>query len=224
LVPYDYQAGGRRKEAFDSVTASLWAAGVLALLDVSVGARYCVKLIRKESHPRVATWLIFELGVVMSLVAYFASRDHSLVKAALNLTDLVVVTAILAALFFEQRGEKIVFTRNERLCLLIAGITMVAWMLTKTSWIGFVGFQMVMTMAYLPTIESMWQWKPGRSPEPVETWRLTAVAALIGVVLDVTGSHDYVAMLYPLRAFLLCVMIVGLVVRWERKSRAAVTG
>jgi uncharacterized membrane protein YkvI len=189
-----------------------------------VGARYCVKLIRKEAHPRIATWLIFELGVVMSLVAYFASRDHSLVKAALNLTDLVVVTVIIAALFFEQRGGKILFTRNERLCLLIAGITMVAWMITKTAWIGFVGFQVVMTMAYLPTIESMWRWRPGRSPEPVETWSINAVAALIGVMLDVTGSHDYVAMLYPLRAFLLCVMIVVLVARWERKSRAARIG
>jgi hypothetical protein len=201
------------------VTETLWAAGVLALLDVGVGARYCVKLIRKESHPRIATWLIFELGVVMSLVAYFASGDHSLVKAALNLTDFVVVNAILAALFFEQRGEKILFTRNERLCLLIAGITMVAWTITKTAWIGFVGFQVVMTMAYVPTIESMWRWKPGRSPEPVETWGITAVAALIGVVIDVTGSHDYVAMLYPLRAFLLCLVIVVLVLRWEGKSR-----
>ncbi len=206
------------------MTVTLFAAGVVALLDVCVGARYCVKLIRKEAHPRIATWLIFELGVVMSLVAYFASRDHSLVKAVLNLTDFVVVTVILAALFFEQRAGKIVFTRNERLCLLIAGITMLAWMITKTAWIGFVGFQVVMTVAYVPTIESMWQWKPGRSPEPVETWSINAVAALIGVVLDVTGSHDYVAMLYPLRAFLLCVMIVGLVVRWERKSRADVRG
>ena len=191
------------------------------LLDVWVGARYCVKLIRKEAHPRMATWQIFELGVVMSLVAYFASRDHSLVKAALNLTDLVVVTAIIAALFFEQRGERISFTRNERVCLVIAGITMGAWMITKTAWIGFVGFQVVMTVAYLPTIESMWRWKRGRSPEPVETWGINAVAALIGVVLDVTGRHDYVAMLYPLRAFLLCVMIVVLVLRWERKSRGS---
>jgi len=186
---------------------------------VGVGARYCVKLIRKESHPRIATWLIFELGVVMSLVTYFTSLDHSVVKAALNLTDFVVVTAIVGALFFEQRGEKILFTRNERLCLLISGITVVAWTITKTAWIGVAGFQVVMTMAYLPTIESMWQWKPGSSPEPVETWGITAVAALIGVVIDVTGSHDYVAMLYPLRAFLLCLVIVVLVLRWERKSR-----
>jgi hypothetical protein len=221
-VPYDGLAGSRRKEEFDKVTGTLWAAGVVVVLDVFVGARYCAKVIRKQAHPRIATWLIFELGVVMSLVAYFASRDHSLLKAALNLTDFVVVSAIVAAIYFEQRAGKILFTRNERLCLLIAGVTMVAWMITKTPWIGFVGFQVVMTMAYLPTIESMWRWRPGRSPEPAETWGLNAMAAGVGVVLDVTGKHDYVAMLYPLRACLLCLLIVALAVRWDRKSRALV--
>lgn len=191
----------------------------MALLDVGVGARYCVKLIRKEAHPRIATWLIFEIGVVMSLATYFASHDHSIVKAALNVTDAVVVTVILASILIEQRGEKILFTRNERLCLVISCITMAAWAITKIAWIGFAGFQVVMSVAYFPTIESVWQWKPGQSPEPFETWSVNAVAALIGVLIDVTGIHDYVAMLYPLRAFLLCMTIVVLVRRWEQKSR-----
>jgi hypothetical protein len=193
---------------------------VVALLDICVGARYCAKLIRKETSPRIATWLIFEIGVVMSLAAYFASHDHSIVKAALNLTDGIVVTAILTSLLIEQRGGRIQFTRNEQLCLVISCITMAAWTITKTAWIGFVGFQVVMSVAYFPTIESVWQWKLGGSPEPVETWSITAVAALIGVVIDVTGSHDYMAMLYPLRAFILCMIIVVLVRRWEQKSKA----
>jgi uncharacterized membrane protein YkvI len=202
------------------VTASSCAASVVGLLDVCVGARYCTKLIRKETCPRIATWLIFEIGVIMSLVAYFASHDHSIVKAALNVTDGIVVSIILAALLIEQRGGKILFTRNEQLCLVISCIAMAAWMITKTAWIGFVGFQVVMSVAYFPTIESVWQWKSSRSPEPVETWSINAVAAFIGVVIDVTGSHDYVAMLYPLRAFILCMTIVVLLRRWERKSKA----
>jgi uncharacterized membrane protein YkvI len=192
----------------------------VALLDLCVGTRYCAKLLRKETLPRIATWVIFEIGVVMSLAAYFASHDHSVVKAALNITDGIVVTAILASLFIERRGARIQLTRNEKLCLVISFITLSAWAITKTPWVGFVGFQVVMSVAYFPTIESVWQWKPGRSPEPVETWSITAVAALIGVVIDVTGSHDYLAMLYPLRAFVLCVIIVMLVRRWDQNNRA----
>jgi uncharacterized membrane protein YkvI len=194
---------------------------VVALLDIWVGARYCAKLIRRETFPRIATWLIFEIGVLMSLAAYFASQDHSIVKAALNVTDAIVVTVILASLLIEQRGGKIRFTRNEQLCLVISCISVAVWTITKTAWIGFVGFQVVMSVAYFPTIESVWQWRRlSVPPEPVETWSINAVAALIGVVIDVTGSHDYIAMLYPLRAFILCMIIVVLVLRWERKNRA----
>ena len=186
-----------------------------------MGARYCAKLIRRQTSPRIATWLIFEIGVLMSLAAYFASHDHSFVKAALNLTDGIVVTVILASLFIQQRGGKIQFTRNELLCLVISCISVAVWTITKTAWIGFVGFQVVMSVAYFPTIESVWQWRRlSGSPEPVETWGINAVAALIAVVLDVTGSHDYMAMLYPLRAFILCLIIVVLVLRWKQKSRA----
>ena len=193
----------------------------MALLDIWVGARYCAKLIRRQTSPRIATWLIFEIGVLMSLAAYFASHDHSFVKAALNLTDGIVVTVILASLFIQQRGGKIQFTRNELLCLVISCISVAVWTITKTAWIGFVGFQVVMSVAYFPTIESVWQWRRlSGSPEPVETWGINAVAALIAVVLDVTGSHDYMAMLYPLRAFILCLIIVVLVLRWKQKSRA----
>jgi len=58
----------------------------------------------------------------------------------------------------------------------------------------------------------------------VETWATNAVAALIGVVVALVDGRDYVAMLYPLRALVLCGVIVVLVVRWEGKSRAAVRG
>jgi len=153
------------------------------------------------------------------LVTYFASRDHSVLKAALNLTDAVVVTSVIAALLIEQRGVTIRFTRNELLCLVISLLTLVAWAITRTAWIGFVGFQVVMITAYLPTIENLWDVKRGAAPEPVEAWSVNAVAALIGVVIDATGRHDFVAMLYPLRAFLLCLMVVGLVARWRAKQK-----
>ena len=198
------------------------AALVVALLDVYVGARYCTKLIRKEAHPRITTWIIFEIGVLMSLAAYFTSHDHSVLNAALNLTDAVIVTVILASLLIQQRNMKIRFTSNEQLCLVISCISLVAWMMMRAAWVGFAGFQVVMSVAYLPTIESLWRWKPGPAPEPAETWSVNAVAALIGVVIDVTGiHHDDIAMLYPLRAFILCVIVVALVERWKYKNTTA---
>ncbi|MGA7156257.1 MAG: hypothetical protein WBY53_05400 [Acidobacteriaceae bacterium] len=201
-------------------TLTIAAAILTAFLDLYVGIRYCLKLIRKQSHPRLATWLIFELGVLMSLATYFASPDHSLLKAALNLTDALVVTLIILAILFEQRARRITFTRNEQLSLLIAALALAAWAITRTTWIAFLGFQLVMIVAYIPTLESMLHWRPTRSPEPLETWSINALAALLAVLIDVTGRHDYIAMLYPLRAFLLCLTIAALVLRWNHKTRS----
>jgi uncharacterized membrane protein YkvI len=154
----------------------------------------------------------------MSLATYFASRDHSLLKATLNLTDALVVTVILIALLVEQRGRKITFTRNEQLSLVVSVLTLAVWAITRTASIAFIGFQLVMVIAYLPTLESLWHFKPTPSPEPLETWSINALAALLAVLVDITGSHDYIAMLYPLRAFILCIIIVALVWRWKQKS------
>ncbi|MDQ2832325.1 MAG: hypothetical protein M3Y50_01000 [Acidobacteriota bacterium] len=201
------------------ISVSTVAAITVVLLDFYVGARYCVKLIRKEIAPRIATWLIFELGVVMSLASYLAGSERSLMKAALNVADSFQVTVILCALLIVQRGRKIKFTRNELVSLGISCVAGVAWMLTKTGWIGFVGFQLVMSIAYLPTIESLWRWRPGPAPEPMEKWGINVVIALIGVVVDITDRHDYLAMVYPLRALILCVVVVVLLVRWEQKRK-----
>jgi hypothetical protein len=199
------------------MNVSTFAAITVVLLVFYVGGRYCTKLVRKEISPRIATWLIFEIGVVMSLASYLAGNDHSLIKAALNAADSLQVTVILLTLVIEQRGRKIQCTRNELVSLGISCLAAVAWMVTGTGWIGFIGFQSVMSVAYLPTIESLWRWKLGPSPEPMEKW---GINALIGVVVDITGRHDYLAMVYPLRALILCVVVVVLITRWEQKSRA----
>ena len=109
--------------------------------------RYCMKLFRKEISPRIATWIFFEVGVMMSLASYLAENDHSLIEAALNAADSFQVTVILLALVIEQRGRRIEFTRNELVSLAISCAAALAWILTKTGWIGFVGFQLVMSVA-----------------------------------------------------------------------------
>lgn len=203
------------------MNVSTLAAIAVVFLVFYVGARYCTKLFRKEISPRIATWIIFEVGVVMSLASYLAGNDHSLIKVALNAADSLQVTVILIALVIEQRGRRIEFTRNELTSLRISCVAALAWMLTKTGWIGFVGFQLVMSVAYLPTLESLWQWRLGPSPEPMEKWGINVMIALIGLMVDLTGRHDYLAMVYPLRALILCVVVVVLIKRWEQKSEAA---
>ena len=64
-----------------------FAAITVLVLVFYVGIRSCMKLLRGEIASRIATWLIFEVGVAMSLASYLAEADHSLTKAALNAAD-----------------------------------------------------------------------------------------------------------------------------------------
>lgn len=197
------------------------AAVTVVLLVSYVGARYCIKFLRGEIAPRIATWLIFEIGVAMSLAAYLAGNDHSLTKAALNAADCIQVTVILFTMAIGRRQRRLEFTRNEVLSLWISGAAAAAWMVTKDGWIGFMGFQTVMSVAYLPTIESLWRWRSGASPEPMEKWGINILIATIGILVDITGQRDYLAMLYPLRALILCIIVAILIMRWERKNKVA---
>ncbi len=196
------------------------AAITVVLLVFYVGVRYCIKIVRREISPRLATWLILQVGVAMSLASYLAGNNHSLTKAALNAADCIQVTVILLVLLFAQRGRGLHLTPGELLSLGIAGVAAAAWKVTNTGWIGFAGFQAVMSVAYLPTLESLWRWEPGAPPEPMEKWSLNIVIALMGLLVDVTGRHDYLAMVYPLRALILCILVVVLIFRWNKRSKA----
>ncbi|MBB5061032.1 hypothetical protein HDF16_005768 [Granulicella aggregans] len=55
----------------------------------------------------------------------------------------------------------------------------------------------------------------------MENWGINVIIALIGLTVDLTGRHDYLAMVYPLRALIFCIMVVFLIARCEQKSNAA---
>ena len=155
----------------------------VVLLDTYVNARYCTKLVRRQIAPRLATWLIFEVGVLMSLAAYFASPGHSLAKAALNATDAVMVTVILLLVLVKQKGRKAQLTKNEGMCLLIACLAAALWLFTRTGWVGLKGFKVVMSVAYLPTLESVWKWRPRPPPEPWTSGAPTCLSRSLGSFL-----------------------------------------
>ena len=107
------------------------AAFTTVVLVFLVGGIYCLRFLRGEIAPRVATWLIFEIGVAMSLASYLSGKDHSLTNAALNVADCLQVTVISAVLLFGRKNQELCLTSNERLSLWISGLAGLGWPLPR---------------------------------------------------------------------------------------------
>jgi len=197
--------------------AVVFFASISALLVVWMGVQYCQKIVRGQAHPTITTWIIFELGVVMSLVTYFSAREHSVVKNVTNASDCVMVSAILITLFVKRWGEKLRFSRNEHVCLAISAVAFVAWAISRDPIIGNIGFQVVMVVAYGPLVERLWLWKKIRSPEPFSNWAASALAGFFGFCAAFAG-RDGLAMLYPARSALFCIFVLFLIKRIEARS------
>jgi hypothetical protein len=197
------------------------AATASALLILCVGGIYCTKIVRGKAHPAIVTWIIFEIGVLMSLATYLTSHSHSLVRSITNTTDVVGVSAILITLFVKRWGEKLSFSKDERLCFKVIAAAFAAWALSRNPWIANASFQVVMVVAYWPTFKKLWHWpecSPGTtSPEPFVTWSANTVAGLLGFCVALAG-RDGLASLYPLRATILCATVLVLIKRIDRRN------
>lgn len=199
------------------------AATVSALLILCTGGIYCVKIIRGKAHPAIVTWIIFEIGVTMSMATYLTSHNHSIVRNVTNAGDVFGVSAILVTLFVKRWSEKLSFSKDERLCFKVIAAAFAAWALSRDPWIANASFQVVMIVAYWPTFKKLWYWprtSPGKeSPEPFVNWTANTFAGFFGFCAALAG-RDGLAMLYPARTALFCAFVVFLIKRIEKKIQA----
>ena len=116
------------------------AAMISASLIMFMGAAYCLKIVRGKAHPPISTWIIFEIGVLMSLATYLSAPAHDLVRNVANTADCFAVTLILGTLVVKNRKEGVRFHVSDWICLAISAVTFVAWLKVHIPLVGVGGF------------------------------------------------------------------------------------
>src|SRR3989344_1847954 len=142
-----------------------FTACVVALLMGAMGARCCWLIVAGGVQPALATWLIFEVAVVLSLTSYFATNDSDWVSNIANTVDSVTVTAILGTLILFGDGREWQFGRVEIGCLVAAGGIVVFWRVSRNAMAANLAIQTIMVAAYVPTLVRLWH-----SPENTESF------------------------------------------------------
>jgi len=198
---------------------------VSALLTVWMGVRYCRKVVRGDAHPPIATWFIFEIGIVMSLITYLTSHEHNVVKSITNAVDLFAVGAIFTTLLvMRRRGEKFPATKeereNQRWCFRIITCAFLLWAASHNPWVANVSFQVVMIVAYWPMVKRLRRWREEKSPEPFDAWAVSATASFFGLCAALIGGGG-LAVFYPLRSVIFCCAILRLIKQIERRNSSS---
>lgn len=176
----------------------------------SMGLWYCWQTYTGSIQPTLATWIIFSVATTLSLWTYWSSEQHNLISNILNTVDTFSVNAILLVIVLFGVNVRFGINRFELGCLVACGVILVIWRFTKKHAASNLTLQTVMTVAYLPTINQLWN--ATTNTESFVVWAVWFVGCSLALV-TARLSKDKLAVVYAARALLMVSIIIVLMIR-----------
>jgi hypothetical protein len=180
------------------------------VVGIGMGFRYVYLIVQKEIHPALATWVLFCVAVSLSFRTYWSSKKHSIVGNVGNFVDLILVWIILVGIFLFGENNSFLFRPFEIGCLVASGIILLFWVLSKKHLLSNLLLQVIMTVAYFPTIYNLWY--ATKNTESFSVWCVWLVGGLASLVIAVL-KKDTLGIVYSSRAFVLVLIILILMLR-----------
>ncbi|MBX4189273.1 hypothetical protein KW785_01600 [Candidatus Parcubacteria bacterium] len=176
---------------------------------------YIYLVLTNRVRPVAASWIILAATMTLGLVSYWLSAKHSLAGGIGNITGAASTDSIIFAVLWMRRKEKLIFSPIQRQCLQMAGVILVVWGILKflvggstAATIANVLTQIVMVVGYVPLVERLKA--THKDTESLFTWSMICLASGISM-LPAVVNHDYLGVLYGLRAVLTSGIAVYLV-------------
>lgn len=133
---------------------------------------YIKAILRKETSPRKATWLIWFLGDIIVLAGMIAKHT---INGIIVVGVLGAGTTFLLSLKYGEAG----WTKRDKICLALSGLAIILWLYFGESNIG-IGFSLIsLAIAAWPTYVSALH-KPEN--EDLKGWILFNISSFIGVL------------------------------------------
>lgn len=133
---------------------------------------YIRAIVRRETNPRKATWLIWATGDWIILTGMIAKDTISGLIAA---ACLGATTIFILSLFYGERG----WTTRDRVCITLSGAAIILWQYFGESNLG-IGFSLLsLAIAAWPTYVSAWE-RPEN--EDAKAWIIFNISSFLGVL------------------------------------------
>jgi len=179
---------------------------------------YLHGITRGTVKPVLATWLFFSVATVLSFITNFSeSGVQGVLENSYNIVDTLASLLIFIVVLF-TKGLRKSFTVFEAVCVGAVILIFVTWLLSGQNILAHLCLQVILVIAYLPTLVHLWNAR--ESSEPPTTWSLNALAAVFGIIEPIR-SHDFLPLIYGIRSIISCLAVILLIVRQRiRRSQA----
>lgn len=190
-----------------------------ALLVVAIMAafawRYGIKIRRHEIEPPLSTWILFLVGVGVSLVFYGLEEEWDLVSGITNSGDLVVVSSVIVCLLLW--GDRTVrFKRWERYYLAAGGLVVFYGIFSGDLWHSSLLGQGLIVVGYIPMWHKMVV--ENRNTESFAMWTIVLCANLVAIVPAIKEGN-LLSAIYVIRAFVLILITFCFMTYFELRAR-----
>lgn len=189
-------------------------AWVIAALVMFMGLRYSWLTWHGQIQPVLATWVIFAVAASLSWWTYWSSPRHSVSNNMGNASDLVIVWMILITIMVSRHSSRTSFNWFEIGCLTATGIILLFWRFSRRHTTSNLLLQVLMSVAYLPTLYQLW--RATANTEPLVVWLGTWTASFLATVQAIR-TKDRLALAYAGRALMFVTIVVLLIIRLDRR-------
>lgn len=188
---------------------------VATLLVVFVG-RYSYQIYKKDISPTLSTWILFFVGVGLSLVTYLLNEDFDVISGVNNTVDILVVIVVIASIW--RWGDKAIrFRPWEKYYLGAAGLIVLYATITGDLFNSNLIAQFLIVVGAVPTIHRMIAER--RNTESFTAWGLVWVAHAVGLVPSFAEGGNILSVTYVIRGLISVSITLTVMVYFEVRIR-----
>jgi len=165
--------------------------------------------------PILATRIFLLLALFLSLLTnYEQTGIHGLSASTLNIMDLFSVLLTFFATIFNKNIRR-KFTKFEIVCLSAVIFVFLIWIISRQNILANISIQIILVIAYLPTIIHLWKSK--ENTESLGAWLFDLLASFMGTV-EPLRTMDLLPLIYGIRSTLSVSIVIILILRIQLRK------
>ena len=169
--------------------------GLASLLIVLVLVAYFKQVIKGQSTPNPATWLIWSIVCTMNAVSYFLVVKGNLWQSSITIIVAVGLSSIFVYSLVKGKFGKL--GKTEVICFVSAVIVGILWQITGDANLANILLQGVFLISFVPTVLGLLKRELKEKALP---WNLAVVSyscLLISVIIDIENA-GWIALVHPI--------------------------